>query len=98
MKKVIVVVALISSLFFVFVDQVDAIIFLPAIILIPIVKIIAVIIGGFSLPVVAGSAFLNKVKGKSLATGLIQGIVILLLGALILAIILKLVNPDRPLF
>jgi hypothetical protein len=97
MRKVVFTSALLSAFFIVFVDRVDAIIFLPAIILIPIAKIIAVLIGGFSLPVIGASAFVNKITGKSAAKGILYGIIILVVLGVIAAVVLKLVNPDRPL-
>lgn len=97
MRKVICVFVFLSMFFMVFVDRVDAIIFLPAIILIPIAKIIAVLIGGFSLPVLGASAFVNKITGKSAAKGVLYGIIILLVLGVVAAVVLKLINPNRPL-
>lgn len=77
---------------------VHAVIFLPAIVLIPIVKIIALIIGGFSLPALGVGAIWSKFFGKSLRRTITIIVVILVAIAIILAVFLKLHNPDRPLF
>lgn len=75
-----------------------AIIFLPAIILIPIAKIVALIIGGFSFPALGIGALWSKLFRKSLQrTLLIIACALLILGSLI-ALVLKIYNPERPLF
>lgn len=75
---------------------VHAIVFLPAIILIPIAKIVAVIITGFSVPVVGGATVWSKLFNKSLKRTLIILLIIFLLLGICLAFFLKLHNPDRP--
>lgn len=97
MRKVVFTSAFVCTFFLVFVEKVDAIIFIPAIILIPIAKIIAVLIGGFSLPILGASAFVNKITGKSAAKGVLYGIIILVVIGVVAAVVLKLVNPGRPL-
>lgn len=74
-----------------------AIIFLPAIILIPIAKIVAVVIGGFSFPALGIGAVWSKLFGKSLKRTIFILVVILIVIALALMFILKIQNPDRPL-
>ncbi len=75
-----------------------AVIFLPAIILLPIIKIIALIIGGFSIPTLGIGALSGKLFHTSpkKSIPIIIGVLLVLAG--ILAVILKLENPDRPLF
>lgn len=73
-----------------------AIIFLPAIILIPIAKIIAFVIGGFSIPSLGIGALITKLFGKSLKKTLAFILLFLIVVGILLAIILKLHNPDRP--
>jgi|GEM_PF-5905660 len=78
--------------------QAHAIIFLPAIVLIPIAKIVAVIIGGFSFPALGVGALWSKLFGKSLKRTIGVIVVILLIIAVVLVIFFKFHNPDRPLF
>ena len=75
-----------------------AIIFLPAIILLPIIKIIALVIGGFSIPALGIGALSGKLFHASPKKSIPIIIGILVILAVVLAIILKLENPDRPLF
>ena len=74
----------------------QAIIFLPAIILIPIAKIIAFVIGGFSIPSLGLGALITKLFRKSLKKTLLVIFVFLIIVSILLAIFLKLHNPDRP--
>lgn len=75
-----------------------AIIFLPAIVLIPIAKIVVLIIGGFSLPALGVGALWSKLFGKSLGRIIAVIIIALIVLGLVFAILLKIHNPDRPLF
>lgn len=75
-----------------------AIIFLPAIILLPIIKIIALIIGGFSIPALGIGALSGKLFHASPKKSIPIVIGVLIILAVILAIFLKLENPERPLF
>lgn len=81
-----------------FAPQAHAIIFLPAIVLIPIAKIVALIVGGFSFPALGVGALWSKLFGKSLRRTISVIIAILVVLGIILAIFFKLHNPDRPLF
>lgn len=91
----VIVILLVTSLF---APQAHAIIFLPAIALIPIAKIVALIIASFSFPALAIGALWSKLFGKSLGRTISVIIAILVVLAIILAIFFKLHNPDRPLF
>lgn len=75
-----------------------AIIFLPALILIPIAKIIALIVAGFSLPALSFGVIWSKVTKNSLKRTLIFIAVLLIFIAVIIGSILKIANPERPLF
>lgn len=75
-----------------------AIIFLPAIVLIPIAKIVAIIMGGFSLPALGVGALWSKLFGKSLRRTITIIITLLVILGLVFAIFLKIHNPERPLF
>jgi hypothetical protein len=75
-----------------------AIIFLPAIVLIPIAKIIALIIGGLSVPVLGLGTLWSKLFKKSLKRTIFVTIIVFAVLLVVLAIFLKLHNPDRPLF
>ncbi len=83
------------SLFFP--SDAHAIIFLPALILIPIAKIVAVIIGGLSLPVLGIGGLLGKITKGSAKRGIFIGIGILVVIAIMLLLLLKLFNPQHPL-
>lgn len=74
-----------------------AIIFLPALILIPIAKIVTVIIGGLSLPVLGVGGFWGKITKGSAKRGIFTGIGVLVVIAIILLFLLKIVNPEHPL-
>jgi len=79
-------------------QKAHAIIFLPAIILLPIIKIIALIIGGFSIPALGIGALSGKLFHASPKKSIPIIIGVLIILAIILAIFLKLENPERPLF
>jgi archaellum biogenesis protein FlaJ (TadC family) len=75
-----------------------AIIFLPALILIPIAKIIALIIGGFTLPALSLGALWSKLTKHSLKRTLLLIFLCLLTLSLAIGTVLKLANPNRPIF
>lgn len=73
-----------------------AIIFLPALILVPVAKIIAVIIAGFSVPAMGMGALFSKISKKPLLKTIFIAIFILIFISILIGIVLKLVNPLRP--
>lgn len=75
-----------------------AIIFLPAIVLIPIAKIIAFVMGGLSLPALGIGTLWSKLFGKSLQRTLVVVVSLLIITAVLIALFLKIYNPERPLF
>lgn len=75
-----------------------AIIFLPALILIPIAKIIGIILAGFALPVTGIGILWGKLSQKSLIKTVGTTVVLLLLLSLALGLLLKLHDPNRPIF
>lgn len=79
-----------------FAPKAHAIIFLPAIILIPIAKIVALIIGGFSFPALGIGVLWSKLFKKSIKRTILVIAVLLAVLAIILAVVFKLHNPDRP--
>ena len=91
-------VSIVLALMVFFPPKAHAIIFLPALILIPIAKIVALIIGGFSVPAVGIGALWSRLFKKSLKRTLGVILLLLLFLALVLIILLKLHNPERPLF
>ncbi len=74
----------------------NAIIFLPAIILIPIAKIVALIIGGFAIPAFGTSVIWSKLFGRSTKKAIVATFIFLILLAIILFVSIKMLNPDRP--
>ncbi len=75
---------------------VAALVIVPALVLIPIVKILAVLLGAFGAPILGIGALLAHIKKWPRTKTLI--VVITLIGALLLlgAIILKIMDPARP--
>lgn len=85
-------------LLFVSPKSAEAIIFLPALILIPVAKIIGIIIAGFSIPATGLGILWGKLSKKPILNTILIAIVILLFASLFFGLLLKLINPDRPLF
>lgn len=81
-----------------FAPSVNAIILIPALILIPIAKIIAVIIAGFSFPVLAISALWAKLMHKPLIKMILISFIILCIATFLFGVCLKIINPTRPFF
>jgi len=75
-----------------------AIIFLPALILIPIAKIIALLIAGLSLPAVGVGALWSMLFHHSLKRTLFITLCIVCCVVLFSVLVLKLHNPARPWF
>lgn len=91
--------SLILSLGWLFLAQkAEAIVFLPALILIPIAKIVVLLIGGFSLPALGVGVLWSKLCKKSIKQTLLVILAIFLILTVVLIIILKIENPSRPLF
>ena len=95
MKSLIVIVLLLIGS--VFPPKVHAIVILPAVILIPIIKIVALVIGSLSVPAVSLSALWSKLFGKPLHIAIAWTIIILLCIGIVLGIYLKIHLPERPL-
>jgi hypothetical protein len=77
--------------------ETQAIIFLPALILIPIAKVVAVVIAGLSFPVLGVGSLIGMLKGSS-KKGVFVSIVFLITLTFLLFLILKVANPEHPLF
>ena len=89
--------AVIGIFLFGYVEQVHAIVFLPALLLIPLAKLIAVIVSAFSIPAASIGVFIAKItKNRRLAWGI--AIAILLVITVSATFILKWKNPDNPWF
>lgn len=91
-------VIVIFQVFSLFAPGAHALILIPAIVLIPIAKIVALIIGGFTFPALSVGVLWSKLFGKSLGRTICVILAIFVVLAVILAIYLKLHNPERPLF
>ena len=85
-------------LHFFFPKSAHAIIFLPALVLIPVAKIVAILIVGFSLPATGLGILWSKLSKKPILKTTIIALSMLLYLALFIGLLLKLINPDRPLF
>ena len=75
-----------------------AIIFLPALLLIPVAKIVALIIAGFSIPSFGLGVLGSKLFKKSTKHTVLIVIILLMLSTIVLALIVKMFYPDRPWF
>lgn len=92
------IVGFIILLYFIaFPPQVHAIVILPAIMLIPLVKLVALVIGAFSIPVGSAGILLAKITKKNKLVFIISFILILLISVLA-AIVLRLTHPQNPWF
>jgi len=81
----------------IFPSTTQAIIILPAIILIPIAQMVAVIVGGFSVPVISlGILIKTLTKNRKLAVRISVFVFILII--VISIFVLRWKNPDNPLF
>ena len=73
-----------------------AFVFLPALILIPIAKVVGIVIAGASIPALSIGALYSFLFKKSLRRAVISSICIVIVIALIVAVILRFSNPARP--
>jgi hypothetical protein len=74
----------------------EAIVILPAVVLIPIAKLVAVVIGGLSLPAVGIGAVWQRMSGAPKWKVTLVVAVSLLVLAVLLAVGLQVMNPERP--
>lgn len=82
---------------FVFPPEAHAIVVLPAVILIPLVKLIAIVVGAFSVPVTSLGLILGKLT-KNYPRMLIVSFLILCIIAIITTLILRKLYPLNPWF
>lgn len=73
-----------------------AIVILPAVVLIPIIKIVAMVIGGLSLPAVGMSALWSKIFKKPLTQTIAWMLVVLLVLGVLLFLWLRVYLPNHP--
>jgi len=88
---------IISLYLFVYPPKVHAIVILPAIILVPLVKIIALVVGVFSVPVASGGAILAKIT-KNYKLVILASCILLVLIGVATAIVLRVTHPANPWF
>ena len=98
MKSGLLSLVLVVSLYFSLAFQASAILFLPAVVLIPIANIVAWIIGGSLLPGLGIGLIWHKMFGKSLLGSMIGVLISLILLGLGTAAFLYFQNPARPFF
>lgn len=96
MRSVTVSVFIILMLNLLFLRSAHAIIFLPAVILIPIAKLIAIIAGGFSIPSLGLGVLWHKLFKASWKQSIAIVILALLFVVVAAAIFFHLENPNRP--
>lgn len=75
-----------------------AIIFLPALILIPIAKFVAIILAGFAIPTMGIGALAGKMFRLSRKQTIAAILSFLFIAAVCLGLFLKLHDPSRPMF
>ncbi len=80
------------------VNDAKAIVVLIPVILIPIVNVVVWIIGAIATPVVGLTTLYFKIKKKSPVIGILIGVVLLLLLGIIITIVFKIINPQRPIY
>ena len=79
---------------FIFPPKVHAIVILPAVILVPLVKLIALVVGALSIPVGSAGVIVAKITKKYTFVILASVILILLIG-IAAAIFLRITHPDN---
>lgn len=75
-----------------------ALIVLAPIVLIPIIKLIALIIAGLTLPATTAGIIYSKLTKHNTTKVVVIVVGFLALTAIILGVILKIINPERPIF
>lgn len=78
--------------------KVEAIVILPALLLIPIAKIVAIVIGILSVPSLTLGVITSKLFKHSVKRTIGIVLLVLVVLALVVAVALKLENPMRPWF
>lgn len=94
--KYIVSLLIIIFLHLIYPKSAQAIIFLPALILIPIAKIIGILIAFFSVPATGLGVLWAKLSRRPILKTVLLSILVLLFLALFMGLLLKIVNPNRP--
>lgn len=89
---------LLLLLLLIFTNDANAIIVIVPVILIPIVKIAALIVGALATPVISLSVWYLKMKNKPIYFGIIVGISILAILGILISLGIKITNPSRPLY
>lgn len=85
-------------IFFLSTKSTHAIIVIVPVVLVPIVSIVVWIIGAITAPVVALSTLYFKAKKRSPIIGFLIGTVILIMLGIVITIMFKLLNPERPIY
>lgn len=75
-----------------------ALVFVPPLLLIPIAKLIAVILGGLALPTLGISTIVSKGKKNAILRTLLFFICVLIVVGILTTLFLKIQNPSRPWF
>ena len=92
-------VVILSSIFLLLsVQPAHAIIVIVPTVLIPIVNIVVLIIGVLTAPIVGLTTLYFKMKSKSLVRGIVLGVIIVLVISLLAVFLLKIINPERPIY
>lgn len=97
MKKLAYTWALLISML-VYSQKTYALVFVPPLLLIPIAKLIAVILGGLALPTLGISTIVSKGKKNAILRTLLFFICVLLIVGILTTLFLKIQNPSRPWF
>ncbi len=89
---------IVCSLIFAFPGKAHAIVLLPAVLLIPIVKLVAIVMASVSVPVASVGVLWSRLFGKKLPVAVAWVILAVLVVGLSVGIWAKISSPDRPLF
>lgn len=92
-------VAILFSIFLLlFAQPAHAIIVIVPTVLIPVVNIVVIIIGVLTAPIVGLTTLYFKMKSKSLVRGVVFGVIIIVVISLLAVFLLKIINPERPIY
>jgi hypothetical protein len=91
-------ISIIAVFLFYFPGEVKAIIFMPALILIPIAKIVSIIIGAFALPMIGFGAIWSRFRKIPIKKMMLAVFVLLTIIGIMVAVGIKAIDPIRPWF
>lgn len=88
---------IVGAKWFLWVKAANAIVILPALVLIPIAKLVAVVVAAFALPATSLGVYISSVT-KNRRLGILLPVVILLVVGLVSFVAFLYFKPDNPIF